>query len=295
MSDVRIVSRLESADGSVKYAFSNDRGHYFEAISFAYEETRYDPAPIIHTICLSSQAGCAMACTFCATGYGGFLSNLSAAELYEEAQLVQRDLEASGRPRATAFAMMGMGEPLMNYGELIRFFERVVENGAASKLSISTVGVVPKIRRLADTDIDCNLVVSFHSPYDEQRSEIIPLNGTYPLAELVPAAREYSEKKSRKVRASYLLFEGMNDSEQHARDFCSLLDPEHFEMKFLLFNPIEDAPYRRPSIETARRFLTIARDAGYQAHIDVSRGRDVAGGCGQLARRAADEALEISA
>lgn len=288
-SCIRITSSAESSDGSIKYTFSDEEGHFFEAINFLYEDTRGPEPKMVNTVCLSSQVGCGLGCTFCATGYGGFRSNLSAFDLFTQSELVQADLASRSRPAATAYAMMGMGEPLANYESMVGFFERVLEAGKVSKLGLSTVGLTPRIDQLTERkDLKINLTVSFHSPYDEERIKLIPAGLTYPLDGLVGACRRFSEAKERKTRASYLMFDNFNDSETHIRDFCRMLDPDHFEIKILLFNPIAEADFGRPSFDKAARFRDIATSIGYSAHIDVSRGRDVDGGCGQLARRAAE-------
>jgi 23S rRNA (adenine2503-C2)-methyltransferase len=284
---VRIASAQPSADGSIKYAFTDARGDYFEAISYRYEDTRGAAPAYVDTVCLSSQVGCAMACTFCATGYGGFRANLTLEQLLLEAALVQSDLQARGRPPATAYALMGMGEPLMNYANVVAFFARVRDEGEVSKLGLSTVGVTPRIQELGErADLPINLTVSFHAPNDEERVKFIPLAATYPLAGLVAACRAYAQRKQRKVRASYLLFDGRNDSERHAQALARLLDPTEFEIKVLLFNAIEEVDFGRPTLAKAVAFRDAMKAAGYAAHIDVSMGQDVAGGCGQLARRA---------
>jgi 23S rRNA (adenine2503-C2)-methyltransferase len=285
-STVRIASSHVSLDGSIKYAFTDPHGNYFESISYRYEDTRGASAAFVDTVCLSSQVGCAMGCKFCATAHGGFRANLSLEQLLLQSELVQSDLKARGRPPATAYALMGMGEPLMNYANVVGFFERVRDEGKVTKLGLSSVGVTPRIKELAArSDLSVNLTVSFHAPNDEERVKIIPLSATYPLAGLVAACREYAQRKQRKVRASYLLFNSLNDSERHARELSELLDPSEFEIKVLLFNSIDEADFGRPTMDKAIAFRDFMKSAGYAAHIDVSMGQDVAGGCGQLARR----------
>jgi 23S rRNA (adenine2503-C2)-methyltransferase len=285
---IEIFDRCISSDGSIKYGFVNSAGNRFEAITFIYNG-HHERKPItVRAICISSQAGCNLACSFCATGLEGFYANLTGEEMLQQIELVQRDLESSGLPPATGYAVMGMGEPLLNLPVVIEFFRAVRKNQSRyiEPLSLSTVGVAPRIRQLAEvSDVNYRLFVSLHSPYNEERVNFIPLTSKYPIEEVLSACREYSQKKGSRVEASYLLFKGVNDSERHARDLAKLLDPHHFDAQILLYNEIEGLQYERPSMESAEMFKDILSATGIMTTVQVSKGIDIQGGCGQLTRK----------
>ncbi|MEX1012339.1 MAG: 23S rRNA (adenine(2503)-C(2))-methyltransferase RlmN [Waddliaceae bacterium] len=276
---MEIINRRLSSDGSVKYVFKNEKEYRFETIYFLFQGLKYGEYVETPTLCISSQAGCAMKCTFCATGKGGFFSNLSTREMQAQVELVQKDLETLGKPKATGIAMMGMGEPLMNYSQVLNFHDVMKES---YNISISTVGIVPSIEKLAGKeDLRLRLYISIHSPYEEERSKIIPINNKYPLSTLIPACENYAKKKG-KVIASYLLLKGVNDTLQHAEDLAQMLNPNYFETQILLFNAVEGIHFQRPQDDTAHQFAEVLKKRGLVSQVIISKGRDIGGGCGQL-------------
>ena len=283
---IQIIDRQPSSDGSTKYAFENERNHRFEAIEFTFDGIFERRQTKIHSICLSSQAGCALRCAFCATGMGGFFQDLSTEEMLEEVGLIQAELASSGKGCATSYALMGMGEPLQNLHNVIGFYESVREHDPSiGDISVSTVGQVRELNILAErTDISFKLFLSVHSPYEQERNRLIPMNQQNPLPMVLDAVRLYVQRKGRRAMANYLLLEGVNDDEQHALDLSRLLDDEHFDINILLMNEVPGIPFRRTGMDRAERFRQILLDQGLYASLQISRGRDVGGGCGQLVR-----------
>lgn len=282
---LEIIEKVESQDGSVKYAFASSRGHKFEAIYYKLASVKSPTYSF--SICISSQAGCAMGCTFCATGHGGFFANLLSDEMLAQVNIVCENVIQAGKEKKDAhfnIVVMGMGEPLMNYENLVDFLHLATKSlPYLDRISISTIGIVPKILALAAVpNVNKKLFVSIHSPYEVERTRIMPITKKYSLKSVLDACREYAIKTKTTVITSYLLLKDINDSEQHARDFASLLDPNFFEAQFLLYNVTPGISYGRPTNETAQRFREIVAARGINTDIQISRGRDVNGGCGQL-------------
>lgn len=231
-----------------------------------------------------------MGCTFCATGYGGFFKNLSHEEMLAQVELVQRDLRESGKIEKETLGnviLMGMGEPLMNLSNVLKFCRELDFSSAylIKLISISTVGVAPKIKELAHaSDIKLKLFFSLHSPFDEERSRIAPINQKYNIAETLAACTYFAQVQQQKIIVCYLLLKGINDSKKHAEAFANLLNPQFFETQILLYNPIPNINYERPTMESALSFAQTVKEYGITTDIRVSKGQDVQGGCGQLIR-----------
>ncbi len=280
---------MASEDGTIKYAFKNKRGHEFEAVFFKLPfKTTKD---YVYTICVSSQAGCALNCSFCATGLNGFQSNLEAEEISEQIGMVRRDLISKkniDEQDNFQIALMGMGEPMLNYDNVMAFYwaaRRSYQN--LNKVSISTVGIVPEILKLAHDDKhSLDLFVSIHSPYNDQRMRIIPVAKKYPLIQLIDSCKVYALKKNTFVNLSYLLIRDFNDSQQHAIDFIKLITPSHlFRVQLLLYNNIDELSYKRPLQEKVEQFKEIIENNNIEVMVVESRGRDTNAGCGQLVRK----------
>ncbi|MCZ7648319.1 MAG: 23S rRNA (adenine(2503)-C(2))-methyltransferase RlmN [Planctomycetota bacterium] len=240
------------------------------------------------TSCLSSQVGCAMGCVFCATGLSGFGRDLEAHEILEQyLQMWGRSGEHSSH-----VVFMGMGEPLHNYDEVlkaIRVLNAPPPKGCgigARRITISTVGIVPGILRLADEKLQLELAVSLHAPDEETRARLIPVSRRYPIREVMPAVREFSRKARRIVTFEYVLLAGVNDSEAQARDLGGLLQDLPCKANLIPFNPVSETPYERPPLERQERFKALLEQAGVPTTIRYSKGRGVAAACGQLRRDA---------
>ena len=244
------------------------------------------------TICISTQVGCAMGCVFCASGLAGLKRDLSAGEIV--AQLLQVCYREDARtPRArTEFAsfdnivVMGMGEPLANYDALIRALTIVnAEWGlgfGARRITISTSGLVPKILKLAEEKLGFRLAISLHGATDEVREKIMPVNRAFPLAKLLPAVREFSEKHGRMVTLEFILIEDVNDSLEQAEKLRDIALDLHAHVNLIPYNTVEGLPWKRPSLTRQERFATILRDAGVSVTLRREKGHDIDAACGQL-------------
>ena len=252
-------------------------------------ETVYIPEPDRGTLCISSQAGCALDCAFCATGHQGFNRNLTSAEIIGQIVLASRELEGA---KITNVVFMGMGEPLANYRNVLPVVRLLVDDQAYGlsrrRVTISTAGVVPHILKLAG---DCNvaLAVSLHAPTDELRDRLVPINRVHPIAELLAACWKYAERQaSRSITFEYVLLDGVNDSVAHAVKLAKLLRDHPAKVNLIPFNAFPESEFRcspQPAIDA---FWQALRNAGLIATIRRPRGDDIAAACGQLAGRVRD-------
>ncbi|HYF50473.1 MAG TPA: 23S rRNA (adenine(2503)-C(2))-methyltransferase RlmN [Planctomycetota bacterium] len=247
--------------------------------------------PDRNTSCLSSQVGCAMGCTFCATGLSGFERHLKAHEIIEQY------LQMWGRSKvfSTHVVYMGMGEPLHNYDavmESVRLLNTPPPKGVgigARRITISTVGIVPGIRRLADEKLQLELAISLHAPDEETRRQLIPVSKRYPISEVMDAVEEFSRKTRRIVTYEYVLLAGVNDSVEQAEELVGLLQTHPCKCNLIPFNPVDETGYKRPSIQAQERFKAVLDRAHIPTTIRYSKGKKVDAACGQLRRRVAAE------
>jgi 23S rRNA (adenine2503-C2)-methyltransferase len=252
-------------------------------------ETVYIPEPDRGTLCISSQAGCALDCAFCATGYQGFNRNLTSAEILGQVVLAARELAPA---KVTNVVFMGMGEPLANYRNVLPVVHLLLDDQAFGlsrrRVTISTAGVVPHILRLAE---DCNvaLAVSLHAPTDELRDRLVPINKVHPIAELLDACWKYAEgQASRSITFEYVLLDGVNDSVAHARALAKLLRNKPAKVNLIPFNAFPESEFRCSPQSRIDAFWQTLRNAGLIATIRRPRGDDIAAACGQLAGRVRD-------
>ena len=252
-------------------------------------ETVYIPEPDRGTLCISSQAGCALDCAFCATGYQGFNRNLTAAEVLGQVVLAARELAPA---KITNVVFMGMGEPLANYRNVLPVVHLLIDDQAFGlsrrRVTISTAGVVPHILKLAD---ECNvaLAVSLHAPTDELRDRLVPINKVHPIAELLDACWKYAEgQASRSITFEYVLLDAVNDSVAHARDLVKLLRNKPAKVNLIPFNAFPESEFRCSPQPRIDAFWQTLRNAGLIATIRRPRGDDIAAACGQLAGRVRD-------
>ncbi|MBV9582370.1 MAG: 23S rRNA (adenine(2503)-C(2))-methyltransferase RlmN [Chloroflexi bacterium] len=269
------VRRLTSRDGeTTKLLLRLGDGQEIEAVDMRAEDGR-------KTICVSSQAGCAMGCVFCVTGQFGFARNLDAGEIVEQ---VLR-FSSRGNP-VTNVVFMGMGEPLANYTETLRAIRLLIHprglHLGARRITLSTAGVVPAMRRFADERLQVGLAISLHAPDDALRSELMPINRRWPIHQVLAAADYYVERTGRRVSYEYTLMSGVNDSDALADDLAALLHGRLAHVNLIPLNPGEDASLRASNAERALAFETRLRHAGIAATIRVNRGRDILAACGQL-------------
>ncbi len=273
-----IATQTPSGDGLTrKYLLKLQDGQEIETVVMGY--------PGRHTACVSTQAGCAMGCVFCATGQMGFVRHLRPGEIVAQVLHAQRVLRQHGG-RLRNLVLMGMGEPLHNYDNVMKALGMISDTRGAnigpSKISISTVGVVPGILRMAEEGSHYNLAVSLHGSTEAERAALIPANQRWPLSELIAACRTYGEKTGRKIFFAWTLIAGVNDTPEHAQRLAALLSGLRAHVNLIPLN--ETAGYEgRESIEkTGEVFHRIIQDAGIPCTIRQRRGIDVAAGCGQL-------------
>lgn len=278
LTRLRVIGRQDAADGSTtKFLAGLADGHTIETVLMRYEDGR-------RTACISTQVGCGMGCAFCATGLAGLTRNLAAGEIVDQVLLAA---EQTGE-RVTHAVFMGMGEPLANYAatlRAVRLLNAPYGPGIAMRhLTISTVGLVPQIRRLAAERLQLTLAISLHASDDALRSQLVPVNRRWPLAELVAAARDYAAATGRRVTFEYVLMAGVNDGEGRARALAALLAPLGAHVNVIPWNPVYGMAYRRPTPEAVSRFAAVLRRGGVPATIRVDRGVEIDAACGQLQR-----------
>jgi 23S rRNA (adenine2503-C2)-methyltransferase len=304
-----ILSEHRSGDGTVKWLFDVGRGAN-ESKSNGIE-TVFIPEDDRGTLCVSSQVGCALDCKFCSTGRQGFNRDLTQAEIVGQLWVANNRLEAMEQegvasrlaPRAskpardsdmatsprpvTNVVMMGMGEPLNNFQPVVDSMAVMLDDMAYGlsrrRVTLSTSGVVPHIRKLKDA-LPVALAVSLHAPNDEIRSRIMPINDAYPIAELLDACREYLEVAPRDfITFEYVMLKGVNDAPDHARELAKTLSTIPSKVNLIPFNPFPDSGFERTDPERVKRFQRILLDAGFVATIRRTRGDDIDAACGQLA------------
>lgn len=267
-----------SGDGSVKFGFRLDDGKIIESVLIPEEERV--------TLCVSSQVGCAMGCTFCLTGKMGFARNLRPAEIVNQVCGVRDWLLAHHRGRLTNLVFMGMGEPLANLDNLLAALSNLTEQRgldfAGRRITVSTCGLVPQMLEFG-RKTDVNLAVSLHATDDRTRSLLMPVNETYPIEELLEACRKFNMKKRQRIMFEYTLLKGINDSESDAERLAALLRGIPCKINLLAVNPAAETPFRSPDREHILRFQEILRKRGYSVFIRQSRGQDISAACGQLA------------
>ena len=287
-----VIARQTSSDGTRKWMLRMDQVQGIETV--------YIPEPDRGTLCISSQVGCAMDCTFCATAQQGFNRNLSVAEIVGQVWLAHRELaqDAAGRPGGrtiTNIVFMGMGEPLANYRNVVPamriFLDDLGYDLSRRRVTLSTSGLVPQIYKLAD---ECNvaLAVSLHAPNDALRDELVPINRKHPIAELLAACWHYIDKQNgRSVTFEYVMLDGINDKPEHAKALARLLRGRPAKLNLIPFNAFAGTRYRCSPAATIVRFRDILNEHGVIATIRRTRGEDIDAACGQLAGRVKDRTL----
>jgi 23S rRNA (adenine2503-C2)-methyltransferase len=267
-----IVTRSQSEDGSVKFLLRLADGEHIESVLLPYEDRI--------SVCVSSQVGCPMRCEFCATGQQGFVRNLSKAEILD--QVLTASGEASRRISHVVF--MGMGEPLLNFDNVVDAARLISgELGIAMRrITISTVGLIPQIRRLAELDLQLTLAVSLHTANQDMRNRLIPTASTYRIPALIEACREYADRTKRRITFEVILLKGLNDSPEDARALAKLLRGTMCHVNLIPFNEIPDCEFRAPSGRVVRDFRTALESEGMEVTQRLARGAKSSAACGQL-------------
>ncbi len=274
----KYVSKL---DGTVKYVFSLFDGEYIESVLMKYEHG--------YTICISTQVGCRMGCSFCASGLLGLTRSLTASEMLAQITAAQRD----NGVRISNVVMMGMGEPLDNFENSAKFLRLVSdENGlniGLRHISLSTSGHVAGIKRLAELNMPITLSISLHAPDDKTRSDIMPINRKWCISELLDACREYQKVTTRRISFEYALIEGVNDSEECAKRLASLMKGIMCHINLIPANPVKENSFKKPDRAAILRFKSRLEDYGLTATVRRTLGADIDASCGQLRKKAKGE------
>jgi 23S rRNA (adenine2503-C2)-methyltransferase len=273
-STLTLEHEAHARDGTVKALFSTGDGRPVEAVLMRYKDGR-------RSLCLSSQSGCPLTCTFCATGQMRFGRNLTASEILDQALHFRRI------DRVDHAVFMGMGEPLMNLDHVLEACERLPDLGITHRrTAISTVGWIPGIERLTEQPRPLRLALSLHAADPALRSELMPVNDRYPLPDVLAACRAFYERKRRKVFVEYVMLGGVNDRVEQAAQLADVLDPKMFKVNLIPYNPT-DSVYDGSSPKAIEAFRAELERHGIDATVRLTRGREIDAACGQLAARAA--------
>ena len=269
-STLEVVTETLAKDKTLKVLFRTHDGHAVEAVLMRYRDGR-------RSVCLSSQSGCPLTCTFCATGQMAFARNLTASEILDQA-LHFRRIEPIDH-----VVFMGMGEPFLNFDSVIEAARRLPDVGVTHRrTTISTVGWMPGLTRFIDeVEEPIRLALSVHAANGPLRSRLMPVNDRYPLADVLAEFRRYVELRGRKAYVEYVMLAGVNDSQDQARELAKLLDPKYFKVNLIPYNPT--GMYDGSSRDTVARFKAVLDHARVPATVRLTRGRDIAAACGQLA------------
>lgn len=280
--DGKVVRQQQASDGTTKLLIEWPDANVAECVMIPAEDGR-------RTACISSQVGCPVGCRFCASGMAGVKGNLSAAQIVEQIFQLNVLLQPRGE-RISNVVLMGMGEPLANYANVMQAI-RILHDPAcfnlgARRITLSTVGVPQRILQLADEQLPLNLAISLHAPNEALRKQLIPWAEQFSLEEILAAAKAYFEKTGREVTLEYILLAGVNDQPEQARELARVCRLLRSNVNLIRYNEVEGIEFRRPEDAAVLEFQRVLREAGVNVHIRRSRGRDIDAACGQLRRKA---------
>lgn len=288
IGEPEVHEEFVSKDGTRKWLVKSASGSLFETV-FIPEDNR-------GTLCVSSQVGCVLDCSFCSTGKQGFNSNLTTAEIIGQLRIAMRRLEEvypNRLRKVTNVVMMGMGEPLLNVDNVLPAVHLMMHDlgyGISKrKVTVSTAGVIPGIEKLCETT-DVSLALSLHAPNDTLRNQLVPINKKYPLDPLLSICKTYAQNlgEKRTVTIEYTLIDKVNDQPDHARELCDLLKDFPCKINLIPFNPFHGTPYNRPSMTAVRAFQDKLVQSGYSVTVRTTRGDDIQAACGQLVGQVRD-------
>jgi 23S rRNA (adenine2503-C2)-methyltransferase len=279
---IKTLHRFKSElDGTIKYLFLLPDGNIIESVVMSYAHG--------YSQCISTQVGCRMGCSFCASTKEGLVRNLSSAEMVNQIYEAEKDLGI----RISNIVLMGSGEPLDNYENVVDFFDiinsKFGRNISLRNITLSTCGIVPGIYKLAQENIPITLSISLHSPFDEKRAEIMPIAKKYGLKELMDALRHYSDTTNRRITFEYTLIKGTNDGEKEAREIARLLKGMLAHVNLIPLNPIKEYNEGRPDKDNVLKFQSMLKKLGVATTIRRERGSDISASCGQLRRSVLEE------
>ena len=274
VSNVKIKKKQVSSDGTIKYLIEYPDGNCVETVLM-----RFDNRANL-TACVSSQIGCPVNCQFCATGAGGFKRNLTPQEIVEQVLTIQRDTKL----KVTNIVFMGQGEPLLNLDnvlEALDIFNTDFQIGAR-RITISTSGIIPQIKKLADLNLQSTLALSLHAPLTEVRKKIMPIENKYPLDKLKSALKEYIEKTGRRITIEYLLIKDLTDTLEMAKQTALYLKDLKCNINLIPYNSVDHAEYKKPLKSNVMKFKYILEQSGKKVTVRLERGADIDAACGQL-------------
>lgn len=293
-----LARKQGSRDTTEKFLWRLTDGSFIESVLIPANEGLFGEPSDRHTLCVSTQVGCAYGCKFCASGLEGWKRNLQPEEIVNQVLAVERTAEPRKEDRLiNNLVIMGMGEPLANYDNLLKALKILnAPWGAkigARKITVSTSGLAPQIRKLAEEPFQFRLAISLHGATDETRGKIMPVNRKYPLAELAAACDYYQEKKGRMITLEYILIAGVNDGLDQIEPLSQLARRLHAKVNLIPYNKVEGLPWNRPDEETQNAFLTALENEKVPATLRREKGHDIDAACGQLRLRTEKE-LQLS-
>ena len=274
VTDIKIKVKQVSKDGTIKYLVEYPDGECVETVLM-----RFDNRANL-TACVSSQVGCAVNCSFCATGKGGFKRNLNYKEIIEQVLVIQRDTGL----KVTNIVFMGQGEPLLNLDNVLKAME-IFNNDfqiGARRITISTSGIIPGIEKLAELDMQSTLAISLHAPGHELRKEIMPIESKYPITDLKKALKNYIEKTGRRITVEYILIHGFNDTPAAAKELAYFLKDLKCNINLIPYNSVIENDYKKPSNNDIMKFKYLLEHSGKKVTVRLERGADIDAACGQL-------------
>ena len=275
-----VTVQTSALDGTKKYLFELEDGNMVESVLMRYHHG--------NSVCISSQAGCRMGCKFCASTLDGLVRGLTPAEMLEQIYRIGADIGE----RISNVVVMGTGEPLDNYENLLKFIHILTEEGglhiSQRNLTVSTCGIVPRIRQLADEKLQITLALSLHASTQEKREQIMPVAKAYDLTQVLDACKYYFKQTGRRISFEYSLIEGVNDSAEDVRNLASLLRGMNCHVNLIPVNPIKEREFSQPDTKAVREFQNKLEKCGINVTIRREMGRDIDGACGQLRKRYAE-------
>ncbi len=281
INSLEIATHQKSSDGTVKSAFRLADGNLVEGVLI--------PASDRMTACVSSQVGCSLSCKFCATGYMERMRNLEPGEIYDQVVAIGRQAQAHFDHPLTNIVYMGMGEPLLNYANVLKSIEYITSPDglgmSPKRITVSTAGIAKMIRKLGDDAVRFRLALSLHAANDTKRNEIMPINETNSLDSLAGALNYFSEKTGNRVTFEYIVFQDFNDSLQDARELWAFVKKVPARVNIIEYNPIREAAFKNADADKLNRFAAFLEDRGVVVSVRRSRGKDIDAACGQLANK----------
>lgn len=274
VTETKIKVKQVSSDGTIKYLIEYPDGECVETVLM-----RFDNRANL-TACVSSQVGCAVNCSFCATGKRGFIRNLTYQEIIEQVLTIQRDTGL----KVTNVVFMGQGEPLLNLDNVLQALE-IFNNDfqiGARRITLSTSGIIPKINELAQKELQSTLAISLHAPNHELRAELMPIENKYPVNDLKKALLDYVEKTGRRITVEYILIHGFNDTVQSAKELAYLLKDLKCNINLIPYNAVDDTQYKKSTNDDIMKFKYLLEHSGKKVTVRLERGADIDAACGQL-------------